>query len=88
MPVEEHRLQRTVTLWPIVLFGIAYITPFIALTTFGVFSEASNGTLPTAYAFGATAMIFTALSYGKMAREFFWTTSGCPWSSGSSAPPT
>lgn len=70
MPVEEHRLQRTVTLWPIVLFGIAYITPFIALTTFGVFSEASNGTLPTAYAFGATAMIFTALSYGKMAREF------------------
>ena len=40
------------------------------LTTFGVFSEASNGTLPTSYAIAGIAMIFTALSYGKMAREF------------------
>jgi putrescine importer len=70
MPVQEQRLERTLTLWPIVLFGMAYITPFIVLTTFGVFSEAANGTLPSSYIFGAIAMIFTALSYGKMAREF------------------
>ena len=70
MPVQEGRLERTVTLWPIVLFGIAYITPFIALTTFGVFSEAANGTLPAAYLLGVIAMFFTALSYGKMAREY------------------
>jgi putrescine importer len=70
MPVQEGRLERTVTLWPIVLFGIAYITPFIVLTTFGVFSEAAEGNLPSSYVFGAIAMIFTALSYGKMAREF------------------
>ena len=38
MPVTEQRLERTLTLWPIVLFGIAYTTPFIVLTTFGVFS--------------------------------------------------
>ena len=70
MPVTEQRLERTLTLWPIVLFGIAYITPFIVLTTFGVFSAASNGTLPMSYVFGGIAMIFTALSYGKMSREF------------------
>ncbi len=70
MAVQEGRLERTVTLWPIVLFGIAYITPFIVLTTFGVFSEASNGTLPSSFIFGAVAMIFTAFSYGKMAREY------------------
>ncbi len=70
MAERPQGLQRTVTLWPMVLFGLAYITPFIVLTTFGVFSEVSNGTLATAYAVTTVAMIFTALSYGKMAREF------------------
>jgi putrescine importer len=67
MATDEQHLARTVTLWPLVLFGIAYITPFIVLTTFGVFSEASNGTLATSYAVTTVAMIFTALSYGKLA---------------------
>jgi putrescine importer len=70
VPAEEQGLERTLTLWPIVLFGVAYICPFIGLITFGVFSEASNGTLPTCYLFGGVAMIFSALSYGKMSREF------------------
>jgi putrescine importer len=67
MATDEQHLARTITLWPLVLFGIAYITPFIVLTTFGVFSEASNGTLATSYAVTTVAMIFTALSYGKLA---------------------
>jgi len=50
MTNTRQRLERTITLWPLVLFGIAYITPFIVLTTFGVFSEASSGTLASAYA--------------------------------------
>lgn len=70
MSDNPQRLERGLTLWPIVLFGLAYITPFIVLTTFGVFSEVSKGTLPTAYIIAGLAMIFTALSYGKMAREF------------------
>jgi putrescine importer len=70
MATGERHLERTVTLWPLVLFGIAYVTPFIVLTTFGVFSEASNGTLATAYAFTTVAMLFTALSYGKLARLY------------------
>ena len=63
-------LQRSITLWPMVLFGIAYITPFIVLTTFGAFSEVSNGTLASSYLLTTVAMIFTALSYAKLAREF------------------
>lgn len=68
--VNPQRLERGLTLWPIVLFGLAYITPFIVITTFGVFSEVSKGTLPSSYLIAGIAMIFTALSYGKMAREF------------------
>lgn len=67
---NPQRLERGLTLWPIVLFGLAYITPFIVITTFGVFSEVSKGTLPSSYLVAGVAMIFTALSYGKMAKEF------------------
>ena len=70
MTNTPQRLERTITLWPLVLFGIAYITPFIVLTTFGVFSEASSGTLASAYAISTIAMIFTAFSYAKMARLY------------------
>jgi len=80
MPVQEGRLERTVTLWPIVLFGLAYITPFIVLTTFGVFSEVAEGHLPASFVMGGVAMIFTALSYGKMAREFPVTGSAYTYS--------
>ena len=47
-----------------------YITPFIVLTTFGASPRASNGTLATAYAVTTVAMIFTAVSYGKLARLY------------------
>lgn len=67
---EGTHLKRTLTLWPIVFFGLTYITPFIVLTTFGVFSEASNGTLASSYALTTIAIFFTAASYGKMARMF------------------
>lgn len=80
MPVEDGRLERTVTLWPIVLFGLAYITPFIVLTTFGVFSEVAEGLLPASFLMGGVAMIFTALSYGKMSREFPVTGSAYTYS--------
>jgi amino acid transporter len=66
----QQDLQRTLTLWPIVLFGVAYITPFIVLTTFGVFSATSKGTLATSYAITTVAVLFTAASYGKMAKLY------------------
>lgn len=68
--VIDTDLSRTLTLWPIVFFGLTYITPFIVLTTFGVFSAASNGTLAASYAITTVAVLFTAASYGKMARLF------------------
>lgn len=61
------RLRRTITFWPLVLFGLAYIGPFIVLTTFGVFSEASDGALAMSYLLASAAMIFTAISYARLA---------------------
>jgi amino acid transporter len=60
-------LERTLTLLPLLLFGISYITPFIVLTTFGIFAVIANGALASSYALATVAMLFTAISYGKLA---------------------
>jgi len=62
------QLKRTLTLWPLVLFGIGLITPIIVLGTFGILSEASGGHVPMSYMVAMTAMLLTALSYAHMAK--------------------
>jgi putrescine importer len=60
-------LERTLGLGTVVLIGLAYMTPLIVLGTYGVVAQLSNGTVPTAYLVTLVAMLFTALSYGRMA---------------------
>lgn len=66
----SNDLNRTLTLGPLVLFGLAYMAPMIVLGTFGVLDEVSGGVVPTAYLLALVAMLFTAISYGRMARAF------------------
>jgi amino acid transporter len=61
-------LTRTLTLGPVVLFGLAYMTPLIVLGIFGIVAEATAGAAPSAYLLALVAMVFTAFSYGQMAR--------------------
>ena len=64
------RLQRTLSLGSVVLFGIAYMTPFIVLGTFGILAQSTAGMVPAAYLAALVAMFFTAMSYGRMASAF------------------
>ncbi|MEL0630805.1 APC family permease [Psychromonas aquatilis] len=64
------KLTRTLTLWPLIIMGLAYMTPLIVLGTFGIIAEASNGTVPMAFLITTFAMFFTANSYGIMARKY------------------
>ena len=64
---ERVTLERTLGLGTVVLIGLAYMTPLIVLGTYGVVAQLSNGTVPTAYLVTLVAMLFTALSYGRMA---------------------
>ncbi|MDN3219231.1 APC family permease [Pseudomonas nunensis] len=64
------RLQRTLSLGSVVLFGIAYMTPIIVLGTFGILAQSTAGMVPTAYLAALVAMFFTAMSYGRMAAAF------------------
>ncbi|MBN6773878.1 APC family permease [Pseudomonas granadensis] len=64
------RLQRTLSLGSVVLFGIAYMTPIIVLGTFGILAQATEGMVSAAYLAALVAMFFTAMSYGRMAAAF------------------
>ncbi|WP_299258076.1 APC family permease [uncultured Kushneria sp.] len=64
---SSRTLERTLNLPGVVIIGVAWVTPLIALATIGIIIELSNGTAPTAYLITLMAMIFTAWSYGRMA---------------------
>ncbi|GAA2341590.1 APC family permease [Saccharopolyspora halophila] len=66
MPADG--LRRSLRLRSVVLFGLAYMAPMIVLGTFGVVSDTTSGTTPSAYLLALVAMLFTACSYGMMAR--------------------
>lgn len=68
--VGTSRLTRTLTTRTVTLFGLAYLAPMIVLGTFGVLAEKTDGSVPTAYLLALLAMVFTASSYGRMAKEY------------------
>ncbi|HEY3985441.1 APC family permease [Cedecea sp.] len=63
-------LHKTLTLVPVVMMGLAYMQPMTLFDTFGIVSGMTDGHVPTAYAFALVAILFTALSYGKLVRRF------------------
>jgi putrescine importer len=63
-------LEKTLHLRSVVLFGLAYTAPIIILGIFGVIAEASDGGSAGSYLLATVAMLFTALSYGLMAKHF------------------
>ena len=78
MTTEENRahhvhhatLQKQLHLRAVLLFGLAYMTPIIVLGIFGVIAVKSNGASAGSYLLATVAMLFTALSYGLMAKHF------------------
>jgi len=64
------RLDRTLGLTSVVLFGLAYLTPIIVLGIFGLIAGASGGATASSYLLAMVALLFTAYSYGRMAVAF------------------
>ena len=63
-------LRKTLTLVPVVMMGLAYMQPMTLFDTFGIVSGMTAGHVPTAYAFALIAILFTALSYGKLVKRY------------------
>ncbi|WP_192456755.1 APC family permease [Musicola keenii] len=67
---HRTQLRKTLTLWPVVMMGLAYLQPMTIFDTFGIVSGLTDGHVATAYAFALIGILFTALSYGKLVRRF------------------
>ena len=64
------RLRRTLTLWDLILYGIIIIQPVAPMSVFGVLSDRGRGHVVTTLLIAMVAMLFTAFSYGRMARAY------------------
>lgn len=67
---SRPHLKKSLTLLPVVMMGLAYMQPMTLFDTFGIVSGLTDGHVATAYAFALVAILFTALSYGKLVRRF------------------
>ena len=68
--MKDDTLKRTMKLHHLVIFGVAFLTPMIAYTIYGVIATASHGVESGSICFAVVAMLFTALSYGHMAKAY------------------
>ena len=74
MPTEgvpgKAGLRRSLTFWDLVLYGIILIQPTAPMPSFGVIYAEGRGHVVTAILFALVAMLFTAISYGRMAKIY------------------
>ncbi len=64
------KLRRVLSLWDLILYGIVVIQPTAPMPVFGVVSERAHGHVVTAVLIAMVAMLFTAISYGRMAKVY------------------
>jgi putrescine importer len=64
------RLRRSLTLWDLILYGVIVIQPVAPMSVFGVLSNRGHGHVVTTIMIAMVAMLFTAISYGRMARAY------------------
>lgn len=66
----RQELKRSLRVRDLLIYGLLYISPTAPFATFGILYNASAGMVPLVYAIGFAAILFTALSYMALSREF------------------
>lgn len=66
----QGTFRPVLSLWALVLFGLAFVGPTAPYTFFGVGSVKSQGHFALVYLIAMFAISFTAVSYGRMAAAF------------------
>lgn len=67
---SEVKLSRVLSLRDLIIYGIILIQPVAALPLYGHANNISKGHAVTAILIAMIAMIFTAISYGRMANRY------------------
>ena len=64
------KLRRVLGLWDLILYGVVVIQPTAPMSAYGMVSVRAQGHVVTAILIAMFAMLFTAISYGRMARAY------------------
>jgi putrescine importer len=64
------RLKRALSLWNLIIIGIVIIQPIAPMGIYGAINNEAGGHVVTTILIAMVAMLFTAISYGKMARAY------------------
>ena len=64
------QLERSLKLWHLIVYGIIIIQPTAPMGIYGVVSNIARGHVATTILIAMVAMLFTAISYGRMARVY------------------
>ena len=64
------KLRRALGLWDLILYGMIVIQPTAPMPVYGVMSVRAHGHAVTTVLIAMVAMLFTAISYGRMARAY------------------
>jgi amino acid transporter len=67
---ETPRLRRALGLWDLILYGLIVIQPTAPMPVYGVMSMRAHGHVVTVVLIAMVAMLFTAISYGRMAKIY------------------
>jgi amino acid transporter len=63
-------LSRNLRLWDLILYGVIVIQPTAPMPLFGVLTNRGHGHAVTTILVAMVAMLFTAISYGRMASAY------------------
>ncbi|KHJ66928.1 putrescine/spermidine ABC transporter [Pantoea rodasii] len=66
----NSRTKTKLSIWQVIIIGIAYMTPMTVFDTFGIVSKLTEGRVPLAYLLALAAVLFTAVSYGRMVKLY------------------
>jgi putrescine importer len=64
------KLRRVLGLWDLILYGVVVIQPTAPMPAYGMVSDRAQGHVVTAILIAMFAMLFTAISYGRMAQAY------------------
>ena len=64
------RLERSLKLWHLIVYGVVIIQPTAPMGIYGVVSNVARGHVVSTVLIAMVAMLFTAVSYGRMARLY------------------
>jgi putrescine importer len=69
-PGSAPTLRRALTLWNLIIIGLVIVQPTAPMGIFGVINNKAEGHVVSTILVAMVGMLFTAISYGRMARVY------------------